>query len=58
MSKLERITFNNGATFWEYDSPERLAEIVALVNSEEAEKPFSPQRMVEATLKVERAMYG
>lgn len=56
---MERITFNSGATFWEYDSPERLAEIKAFVERQgRADKPrsFDPQRMVEATLAVERRM--
>ena len=55
---MERVTFNKGLTFWEYDSPERLKEIIAFVEREEVELPFSPRQMVEATLKVERAMYG
>lgn len=59
--ETKRVTFNGGLTFWEYDSSERLAQIKAFVAKQEAkevERPFSPLQMVEATLKVERAMYG
>ena len=55
---LNKITFNDGATFWHYRSKRRLEQIKAFQSRETAEQAFSPARCIERTLAEERKMYG
>ena len=57
MSEPKRISFNGGATYWEYSTPKRLAQIKANLAREVERKSFSPARCIEATLRLERRMY-
>lgn len=54
---MQRISFNDGQTFWEYDTPKRLEEIKAFLARQVEAERFSPARCISKTLKAERAMY-
>ncbi len=57
---MQRISFNGGATFWQFETEERLAEIRAFLarKDEPEERSSFAQRCVKATLEAERKMFA
>jgi hypothetical protein len=51
------VSFNDGSSYWQCDTNERLVEIGTFLTHTEGWVPFSVTNCVEATLEAERQMY-